>query len=318
MTPGSSKPGSSKPGNPTSHERAAGEQTPTRSGLPPNGGTHPFEAERGAAPGRVRDFRRMAALGERPTAAAARILSERAPLATSISLVLPAYNEVECIGEAIETAAEALDEGFNDWELIVVDDGSSDGTGDVLAAALEHDDRIRVVDHGQNRGDGAALASGFRAATKVLVGYTDADLQFDVKEFVPLAERLMTDEIDVVYGFRIYRYDAVLRCILSWTYNRLVRVLFGIRVRDVDCAFKLFRRESVQSMQLESTDFFVDTEMLAETRRLGLRMAEQGVRHYPRFAGSTTVRPSDIPRTLFTVARMWWQIRRRPRVSRQA
>ncbi|MEO0652657.1 MAG: glycosyltransferase family 2 protein [Planctomycetota bacterium] len=249
----------------------------------------------------------------RPSRVAADIASARSPVPATISIVLPAYNEVECIGEAIERASEALESGFLDWELIVVDDGSSDGTRAVIEAAETLDPRVRLVAHEQNQGYGAALANGFRASRMDLVGYTDSDLQFDFREFEQLGQRIVDEEVDVVFGFRIYRYDAVLRCLLSWTYNRLVRVLFGVGVRDVDCAFKLFRREAVERLVLESTDFFVDTEMVAESGRLGLRMVEQGVRHYPRYAGSTTVRPSDIPRTLRTVARMWWAIRKRPK-----
>ena len=278
-----------EPGPPTSPRRELGDSVPAR------------EA-------------RSAPVGPpRPSRVAADIARARPPVNASISVVLPAYNEVECIGEALERASEALQSGFVDWELIVVDDGSTDGTRAVVEAAEALDDRVRLAPHEENRGYGAALATGFGAARMELVGYTDSDLQFDFREFETLARRMADEDVEVVLGFRIYRYDTVLRCLLSWTYNRLVRVLFGVGVRDVDCAFKLFRREAVQSLVLESTNFFVDTEMVAETGRLGLRMVEQGVRHYPRYAGRTTVRPSDIPRTLRTVGRMWWTIRKRPK-----
>jgi hypothetical protein len=118
---------------------------------------------------------------------------------------------------------------------------------------------------------------------------------------------MMADH-DVVVGFRVYRYDSILRGITSFVYNRLVRVLFRVKVHDVDCAFKLFRREVLDKITIECTDFFVDTELVAKARKWNFRIAEKGVRHYPRAAGETTVHPSDIPRTLRTIAQMWRRI----------
>jgi hypothetical protein len=143
------------------------------------------------------------------------------------------------------------------------------------------------------------------------VFFTDADNQFDIREISDLIPLLA--QADAVFGFRIYRYDSVLRCILSWVYNRLVRILFRVKVRDVDCSFKLFTRQVVDQLVIESKDFFVDTEMVARTARMGFRVVEKGVRHYPRTAGHTTVRTSDIPRTLKTVARMWFRIHYPPK-----
>ena len=139
-----------------------------------------------------------------------------------------------------------------------------------------------------------------------MVFYTDSDNQFDIGEleyFLPLIETN-----DVVIGFRVYRYDPVLRSLLSWGYNRLVRVLFRVRVRDVDCSFKLFRREALAKIPTESTDFFIDTELVAKARKRNFRIVEKGVRHYARAAGETTVRASDVPRTLRTILRMWRRI----------
>jgi dolichol-phosphate mannosyltransferase len=112
----------------------------------------------------------------------------------------------------------------------------------------------------------------------------------------------------MVIGFRVYRYDTVVRSMLSWGYNRLVRVLFRVRVRDVDCAYKLFRRDVLEKIDIECENFFVDTELVAKARKWNFRIAEKGVRHYPRMAGETTVQASDIPRTLRAVARMWQRI----------
>ena len=156
------------------------------------------------------------------------------------------------------------------------------------------------------------LANGFKAARCDLVFYTDSDNQFDVRELedlMPLIKGPGNEAgADAVFGFRVYRYDSVLRCLLSWTYNRLVRVLFLVKVRDVDCAFKLWTREVNDKLEIESSDFFIDTEMVAKIRRMGFKSVEKGVRHYPRTAGSTTVRAGHIPKTLWTVARMWFRI----------
>jgi glycosyltransferase involved in cell wall biosynthesis len=228
-------------------------------------------------------------------------------MAPTLSVVFPAYNEQANICPVVERALEVLAKLVGDFEIIVVDDGSTDGTSEALGDLLvEHHPKLRVIRHRVNRGYGAAIRTGFASSRSQLAFYTDADRQFDIAElewFLPLVA-----EYDVVIGFRVYRYDTVLRCILSWFYNRLVRVVFRVRVRDVDCAFKLFRREVVDKITIESTDFFVDTELVARARKWNFRIIEKGVRHYPRVAGQTTVYPSDIPRTLRTVSRMWRRI----------
>jgi glycosyltransferase involved in cell wall biosynthesis len=222
-------------------------------------------------------------------------------------VVLPAFNEEQSIRPAVERALEVVPTLAEDYEIIVVDDGSTDETGAVLADLLaESQPRLRVLRHRRNQGYGAAIRTGFANARSELVFYTDSDSQFDIAElawFLPLIE-----DHDVAIGFRVYRYDTVLRCIMSWCYNRVVRILFRVRVRDVDCAFKLFRREVLDKLILDSTDFFVDTELVARARKWNFRIVEKGVRHYPRLAGETTVQASDVPRTLRTVARMWRRI----------
>jgi dolichol-phosphate mannosyltransferase len=227
----------------------------------------------------------------------------------SISVVLPAYGEEECIGAALDQCLAFLPERFERWEVIVVDDGSPDETGAVVEERSRAHPEVRLVRHARNQGYGRALASGFAAATGELVFFTDADCQFDVRELAQ-AVPLVTgpDAADAVFGFRVYRYDSVTRCLLSWVYNRMVRVLFGVRVRDVDCSFKLFTRGVVDRLRWDARDFFVDTEMVARTAHLGARTVELGVRHYPRRAGRTTVRASHVPKTLWTVGRMWLRI----------
>jgi glycosyltransferase involved in cell wall biosynthesis len=226
---------------------------------------------------------------------------------TSVSVVLPALNEEENIGPMLDRGLEVMPEICDDFELIVVDDGSSDATAAVAQGYLQaHHPRVRVLRHDFNRGYGAALRSGFQAARYDLLFYTDADRQFDIDELRYLLPLMR--EADMVLGFRVYRYDRVLRSLLSWIYNRIIDVLFRVRVRDVDCAFKLFSREVWERIVIESEDFFVDAEIVARARKWRFRIVQKGVRHYPRVAGETTVRPSDIPNTLRQIARIWRRI----------
>jgi glycosyltransferase involved in cell wall biosynthesis len=228
-------------------------------------------------------------------------------MARGVSFVLPAFNEEESLPEAIRRALTALGHVDGSHEVIVVDDGSVDGTSDVARrVAEENPGLIRVLTHARNLGYGAALRTGFDNATRDLVFYTDSDNQYDPDElryFVP-----MMAEHDLAIGFRVYRYDRVVRSIVSWFYNRLVGLMFRLRVRDVDCAFKLMRREVLDQIGLECDNFFIDTELVARARKWNFRIAQKGVRHYPRAAGETTVRPSDVPQTLREVGRMWQRI----------
>lgn len=224
-------------------------------------------------------------------------------LGPSLSIVLPAHNEETNIAEAVKEAASIAEELTTSWEILVVNDGSTDRTGAILDSIATSNPFVRAIHFPSNRGYGAALRAGFASTRGDLVFYTDSDLQFDVAElryFLPIA-----DSADLIVGFRVYRYDAVLRCLASWVYNRLVRVLFRVQVRDVDCSFKLFRREVLEAIDLETTDFFIDTEIVAKARKWNFRIIEKGVRHYPRKSGESTVRPSHISKTLRTIAHMW-------------
>lgn len=225
----------------------------------------------------------------------------------SLSVVLPAFNEGDNIGPSIDRALQVLPELATEWEVIVVDDGSTDRTRDIAAEyAAERHPAVRLLVHERNLGYGAALRSGFSRARHEYVFYTDADLQFDIGE-LEFALPMMREH-DVVVGFRVYRYDSPLRVVVSWIYNRLVRLLFRVKVRDVDCAFKVFRREVLDKITVECSNFFVDTELVAKVRKWNFRLAEKGVRHYPRAAGETKVEPSDVSRTLRVLWQMWQRI----------
>jgi glycosyltransferase involved in cell wall biosynthesis len=225
----------------------------------------------------------------------------------SISFVLPAYNEEENIEKAATAIVEVAETlGLDDYELIIVNDGSVDNTRGIIDSMAASNPRIRPIHQPVNLGYADALKAGFAGARMGLVFYTDSDLQFDVREvknFLPAS-----DDYDIVCGFRIYRYDPLTRLFLAWGYNLLARTVFRLRVRDIDCAFKLFRKEIFDVIEIRSKKFFVDTEILAKARYNGFRMTEIGVRHYPRAGGTSTVRPSHVLSTLRELARIWAEI----------
>jgi glycosyltransferase involved in cell wall biosynthesis len=231
----------------------------------------------------------------------------------TISAVLPAFNEEDNIEKATTQMAAVLRSlKLRDWEVIIVDDGSADRTGEIADRLAAGDpDHIRVFHHSPNLGYAQALRTGFTSARHQLIFYTDSDNQFDVAEIKHLLP--LIEDADIVNGFRIYRFDPLTRLVVSWVFNLIVRLMFRIKVKDVDCAFKLFRREVFDRVTIESKKFFVDAEVLAKARYYGFRMAEIGVRHYPRTAGHSTVRPSHVISTLRELARIWINIHSKPR-----
>ncbi|MBA4067124.1 MAG: glycosyltransferase family 2 protein [Isosphaera sp.] len=222
--------------------------------------------------------------------------------ATSLSLVIPAYNEAAVIARAVREAEAALAGRFADFEVVVVDDGSRDGT----AAAVEElaAPHTCLVRHPVNRGYGAALRTGFEAARFPLVAFTDADCQFDLAELGTLAA--LADEYPIVAGYRVNRKDHWRRRFFSWGYNRLARGLCGTRVRDVDCALKVFRRDALARLLPESRGFFVNTEMMTRARQLGLPLIEVPVTHRPRAGGDSKVSLREVPKTAARLLRFWW------------
>ncbi|MEA2626792.1 MAG: hypothetical protein QOD06_2837 [Candidatus Binatota bacterium] len=206
------------------------------------------------------------------------------PRCRSLSIVLPAYDEEANVGRAIEAARTAGSRFTDDLEIIVVDDGSRDGTTDRVLAEAAVDPRVRLIRFPDNRGYGAAVKTGLQAATKELVFFTDSDLQFDLEQIGELLAR--SAEAGVVVGYRADRSDSWPRKLNAWAWNRLQRALFDLDVRDVDCAFKLFRREVIASMPMRSEGAFFSTEILVRARAAGHRIVELPVRHYPRRAGS--------------------------------
>jgi len=201
----------------------------------------------------------------------------------SISVFFPCYNEQENVGRTVEKALEVMQKLNADFEAIIVDDGSSDGTGRIADEIAGRDGRVKVVHHEGNLGYGAALQSGFNAATKELVFYTDGDGQFDINEMPPLLA--LMERYDIVSCYRLNRQDSLIRKINGWCWTMLVCLMFGLKVRDIDCAFKLYKREIFNKIELSSTGALIDAEILARAARKGYRITQKGVHHYPRTSG---------------------------------
>ena len=219
-----------------------------------------------------------------------------------LSVVMPAFNEEAVLPGSLREAVSSLDALCERWELIVVDDGSTDDTAAILAEAARRDSRIRVETHTSNRGYSAALTRGFRACRYDAVFYTDADGQFDLRE-LEKAYPLLAGA-DMVAGWRCGRRDPWPRQFASLGFNLLQALALGVRARDVDCAFKLFRRSFFERVPLSSEGFLIDAELYARARRAGLRVVQLPVTHRPRAAGRSTVRWITVWRTLAQLRRL--------------
>lgn len=221
---------------------------------------------------------------------AANMQSEMAPselpYRTFLSLCMPAYNEEENIESCLDAACAMLPEFVERFEVIVVDDGSRDDTGDLVASYAQRHDCVRLVQHEKNRGYGAAVSTGLKAAQGDVVIFTDSDGQFSLLDLPQLLMQL--DDHDVVLGYRYRRADVGMRCLNAWSWNQLVRLFLKVYVRDLDCAFKLFRREIIDGLKLTSTGACINAEILVQCVQANLRMCEIPVTHYPRHHGAPT------------------------------
>jgi len=227
----------------------------------------------------------------------------------SLSVFFPAYNDAPSLEGLLAKTFAVLEEHVADYEVIVVNDGSRDRTADVLAGIEGRSGgKLRVVTHAHNMGYGMALLSGFRAARKNFIFYTDGDGQYDVGEMPNLLAR-MGPGVGLVNGYKLERHDPIHRVWIGKIYNFCARLLFRLRLRDVDCDFRLMRAELVRKMQLASTSGAICVEMVRKFERSGCRVEEVGVHHYPRLYGkSQFFRLRSLVATLWQLVRLWWAL----------
>src|SRR6266480_7657864 len=204
----------------------------------------------------------------------------------SLSVVFPAFNEEANIRAVVEDAYRTVPKLAPIFEIIVANDGSKDRTGEICDRLVEELPEVRVVHHPRNRGYGAALKSGITLARHDLIFFTDADGQFDLKEVAALLEQ--ADVYDIVAGYRARRQDPPHRLLFAWGWNILVRLVLGIRIRDIDCAFKVFHRHVFDRVQIHCVGAMVNTEIFAQAARFGMTVKEVRVNHFPRRHGKST------------------------------
>ena len=226
----------------------------------------------------------------------------------SVSAVFPCYNDERTIGGLVDDVYQVLSPLVDDVEVIVVNDGSADGSGAVLDALATTRPWLRVIHHETNGGYGKALLSGFGAARHEWIFYTDGDAQYDAREaalLVPMA----TDDVDVVQGYKIGRGDSWYRKLIGRTYHHVVKRLFNLKVRDTDCDFRMFRRKLIIDRPLKSTTGVICVEMMRSFDRAGARFVETPVHHYFRPHGkSQFFRIPAIARSARQLLRLWWDM----------
>jgi glycosyltransferase involved in cell wall biosynthesis len=225
---------------------------------------------------------------------------------SSLSVFFPAYNDAPSLPRLLETTFSTLERYASDYEVIVVNDGSQDKTGEVLEQlAKQYAPNLRIVTHEQNRGYGGALRSGFAAARKEFVFYTDGDSQYDVTELPLLLER-MGPKTGLVNGYKLERHDPAHRIWIGRLYNFCARLLFRIRIRDIDCDYRLIRRELLDQIQLTSTSGTICVELVRKLELSGWEVEQVGVHHFERLYGrSQFFRVRSLAVTFGQLLRLW-------------
>jgi glycosyltransferase involved in cell wall biosynthesis len=241
--------------------------------------------------------------------------SEGSVVNLSISAFFPAYNDQHTIEALVRTAAAELRKHTHDFEVIVVNDGSQDQSGQILNRLAKELKEMRVIHHSRNRGYGGALITGFQHARKDVIFYTDGDAQYDVREIHNLLIALRPD-VDLVNGYKVRRADPWYRIWIGEAYRRIIRLLFNLQVRDVDCDFRLIRRAILDRVSLESHSGVICVEMMRKLQVAGCRTIEVPVSHWPRPYGSSQFfRPRHLARVCAGLMKVWWKLMFLPMVS---
>lgn len=221
-----------------------------------------------------------------------------------LSLVFPVFDEAANVDRVIESACKIGDQLVETFEVVIVDDGSRDGSARLIDRWSARDPRIRTVRHATNLGYGAALRSGLTAARGDLIFFSDADLQFELSELAKLLAH--SGSFDIVAGYRSPRRDPWPRSLIARTWALIIRVIFGLEIRDIDCAFKLFHRRVIEEMPLASVGAFINTEILLRARSAGFRIHQVPVTHRPRrFGRQTGARPQVVIRAAIELMRLY-------------
>jgi glycosyltransferase involved in cell wall biosynthesis len=229
-----------------------------------------------------------------------------------LSVFYPMWNEEDYIERALRFGKRACEDlvesgDIADYELIIIDDKSTDRTPEIADAMAAADPHVRVIHHDRNRKLGGSMKTGFAAATGDLVLYTDADLPFDMDE-LPRAVRLLRDyEVDIISAYRFDRTgEGSLRSVYTFVYNGLIKALFGVKVRDINFAFKLCRRRIFEHVQLKSEGSFIDAELVIRATRMGYEIMQMGVDYFPRTRGESTL---SSPGVILKILREMWSLR---------
>ncbi len=225
-----------------------------------------------------------------------------------ISIFFPAYNDAGTIASLVLIAHMTVRQISDDYEVIVVEDGSPDHTGELLDEMARHFPWLKVVHHEQNRGYGGALRTGFQTASKELIFYTDGDAQYDPRELTALHEA-MRPEVDFVNGYKIGRSDPLHRVVIGRLYHWFVRFSFGLRIRDVDCDFRLIRRSVFDKVAMSRSSGVICVELMKKVQDHGFEIAQVPVHHYHRSYGkSQFFNFGRVARTLLDLTRLWWEL----------
>lgn len=228
----------------------------------------------------------------------------------SLSLFMPAYNEEKNIGKTLDDVSSFLKtSGIPVYEILVVNDGSKDKTAEVVTEFSKKDSHVKLINHEKNLGYGEAVKTGFYSAKKDLICFMDSDGQFDISDLTKFLDKI--SEADVVVGYRVDRQDHLMRIINGWGWTQISNILFGLNLKDVDCGFKLFKKEVIEKIpHLESTrGAMINPETMARVKKAGFKIAQIGVIHKPRVSGqSTGANLNVIVVSFLDLLKLWWKL----------